>query len=291
MRSQAQLGLQQLLALVNYTLRESLHRWTLVTFLIGISLFLALLATAVNLDIVEGTLASARLFGQEVELGDMGIRITDVVQAFQVGVITLLYIVGLVLALFLTSNNVPAIARQGWVDLLVAQPIARPTLLLGRALGSLTVVTIGVTYLVIGSWMILRWKTGFGNAGYLVAGAIILFSYFVCYSAAVLVGIVTRNAPVAGFSGLFVWAAGHILYPFHNFPEWRAALRAGWPRQLATGISESLYWILPKNQDLGQAAVRAANGEPFSLTPFWLSLPFAFGSLFLACWWFARRDY
>ena len=291
MSSQARLGLHQVLGLVFYTLHESVRRWTLVTFLIGITFFLLLLTTAVNLDIVEGTLASARLFGQEVELGDMGIRITDVVRTFQVAVISLLYIVGLALALLLTSNSVPTIAREGWVDLLVAQPIARPTLLLGRTLGSFIVVTIGIAYLVIGSWIILRWKTGFGNAGFLAAGAIILFAYFVCYSATVLVGIVTRNAPVAGFAGLFVWVAGHILYPFHNFPEWRAALSAGWPRQLAVGITESLYWIFPKNQGLGQAAVAAAGGETFSLTPVWLSLPFAVGSLFVACWWFARRDY
>ena len=66
--AQPQLILCQIRGLVAYTVRESLHRWTLITYLIGITFFLILLSTAVNLDIVEGTLASARLFGQNLSL-------------------------------------------------------------------------------------------------------------------------------------------------------------------------------------------------------------------------------
>jgi len=288
--SSATLGLRQVWGLVVYTLRESLHRWTLVTYLVGISFFLLLLATAVNLDVVEGTLASARLFGQDLELAD-GIRVTDVIRYFQIAVISILYMVGIALALFLTGNHVPSIARQGWVDLLIAQPVSRSVLLLGRALGSMTVVALGIAYLIIGSWIVLSWKTGFGNIGFLFAGLVILFTFAVCFSATVLAGIVTGNGPVSGMLGLFVWVAGHIMHAFHAFPEWRVAIRAGWARQFATAITEGLYWLLPKNQGLWQISVAAARGEPVSLTPVFYSLPFAFLCLFLACWWFTQRDY
>ena len=289
--SSTQLALRQVWGLVVYTLRESLHRWTLVTYLLGISFFLLLLATTVNLDIVEGTLASARLFGQELEIGDMGIKITDIVRWFQVVVVGTLYIVGIALALFLTGNHTPSIARQGWVDLLIAQPVSRSVLLLGRALGSITVVALGIAYLIVGSWIVLSWKTGFGNVGFLFAGLVILFTFAVCFSATVLAGIVTGNGPVSGMIGLFVWAAGHIMHASHAFPEWRTAFRAGWARQVVTVTSEGLYWLLPKNQGLFQSSFAAARGEPVSLTPIFYSLPFAFLCLFLACWWFTQRDY
>jgi len=289
--SSTQLALRQVWGLVIYTVRESLHRWTLVTYLLGISFFLLLLATTVNLDIVEGTLASARLFGQELEVADMGIKITDVVRYFQVAVISTLYIVGIALALFLTGNHVPSITRQGWVDLLIAQPVSRSVLLLGRALGSTTVVALGIAYLVVGSWIVLSWKTGFGNVGFLFAGLVILVTFVVCFSATVLAGIVTGNGPVSGMIGLFVWVAGHVMHPFHVFPEWRVAIHVGWARQFATAVTEGLYWLLPKNQGLWQISVAAARGEPVSLTPMFYSLPFAFLCLFLACWWFTQRDY
>lgn len=285
------LTLMQLASLVRYTLRESLHRWTLVASLIGVSFFLLLLATAVNLDIVEGTLASARLFGQDLTLQEYGIQIRDVVRTFQVAIITLLYVVGVALALFATSNLVPQLLAEGWVDLLVAQPITRHNLLLGRSLGAITVVALNVSYLIVGSWLVLRWKTGFGNAGFLIAGLFILVAYAACYAAMVLVGVVTRNSPVCSLVGLFVWLGGHILYPFHHFEGWRAALTAGWPRNTAVAITETLYWVLPKSQGLGEAAVAAARGGSFSLGAVWGSLPFAVGAIALACWWFSRRDY
>jgi ABC-type transport system involved in multi-copper enzyme maturation permease subunit len=289
--SSLRLTFRQVRALVLYTIRESVHRWTLITYLLGITFFLLLLATAVNLDIVEGTLASARLFGQDLQIGEFNIQVEDAVRYFQVGLISTLYVVGVLLALFLTSNYVPALAREGWVDLLVAQPVSRSTLLLGRALGSVTVVGIGIAYLVVGSWFVLRLKTGIGGMGLLFAGLVILFTYAVCYSATVLIGIITRNGPVSGMAGFMVWLGALPMHGFHANPEWRVVLRAGWPRQTATAISEGLYWILPKSWGLRTLAVDAARGEPVSLLPIAYSLPFALVCLFLACWWFTQRDY
>ena len=172
--AQPQLILCQIRGLVAYTVRESLHRWTLITYLIGITFFLILLSTAVNLDIVEGTLASARLFGQNLEVGGQEIPVDNFVRWFQVGIITILYSTGVLLALFLTCNHIPAMVREGWGGLLIAQPVSRSTLLLGRALGSVTVISIGVAYLVVGSWTVLRIKTGLGSTGFLFAGRTIL---------------------------------------------------------------------------------------------------------------------
>lgn len=290
-KSAVHLILVQVAAMVRFTIRESLHRWTLIAFLLAVTLFLLLLGTAVNLDIVEGTLASARLFGQELVLQDVGIEISDVVTTFQVVIISMLYSVGVALALFSTSNLVPRLCVDGWVDLLLAQPITRPTLLLGRATGAITVVALNVAYLILGSWVLLVWKTGFGNAGFLLAGAIIVATYAVCYAGMVLVGVVTRNSPVSILAGLAFWLAGHIFHLFHAYPAWSTSLRAGWQRQIGVFVTESIYWTLPKTQGLAEMAVAAARGEPVSVTPLLFSLPFAVGSLALACFWFTRRDY
>jgi len=282
---------RQIGGLVGYTVRESLHRWTLVAYLLAITFFLLLLATAVNLDIVEGTLASARLFGQDVQIGSRSIDVEQLVRFFQVGVVVLLYGVGVVLALFLTSNYVPSLVREGWVDLLIAQPISRAALLLGRALGAIAVVSIGIAYLIGGTWLILRFKTGFGSMSFLGAGALILLAYALNYSASVAVGIITRSAPVSGMVGLMTLLGGHLMSLPHRYPDWRVALRAGWPRQTATIVTEGLYWLLPKNQGLAEMAITAARSESVALAPIWSSLPFALLCLLVACWWFASRDY
>lgn len=282
---------KQLYALIAYTIRESFHKWTLIAFVVATTLFLALLATTVSLDVVEGTLASARLFGQELHLEEEGIRITDVVATFQVAIASLLYTAGLFLALFTTSNLVPRMRAAGWVGLLLAQPIARPALLLGRVLGAVVVVTANIGYLILGSWLILTWKTGVGNPGFLVAGALIVYTYLVLYSIMVLVGVVTGSSPVSLLVGAATWIAGLIFYGLHQFPGWQLSLRAGWRRESVSWLTDAIYWSLPKTYELGAAVSAATRSEALELDPVLGSAPFAVVALAAACWFFWRQDH
>ncbi len=282
----------QLRALIGYTLREARHKWTLVALFALTTFFLLMLATLVNVDVVEGTIASARLFGTfPLEIGGASIPISDAVTVIQVFLVSMLSTFGLILALFVSGNIIPRTLNAGWVDLLVAQPIARATVLLGRTLGAMLVVALSLAYLFGGSWALLTWKTGFGNSGFMVAGVIILFSFLACYSGMVLVGVITRSSPVSIIAGIGIWFLGQVLYPLHRFDEWTTAFRAGWPRNLATTITETLYWVMPKTLELTRTAIEAAQQESLTLTPGLQSLPFAIICLALACWWFARQDY
>lgn len=290
-RAGARRVLAQLGVLVGYTVRESLHKWLLIAFLAATTLFLALLASTVSLDIVEGTIASARLFGQQVELADESIRISDVVTTFQVLIASLLYTAGLFLALFTTSNLVPRLCAPGWVGLVLAQPISRGWLLIGRVLGATVVVAVNLGYLIVGSWLLLTWKTGVGTPGFLAAGALILYAYVVLYSAMVLVGVVTGSSPVSLIVGAATWISGLTAYGLHAHPGWLLSLRAGGPREVARALTDGLYWSLPKTYELGAAVSNATRMEPVDLTPVATSAPFAIVCLALACWWFTRQDY
>lgn len=285
------LRLQQARALIGYTLREARHKWTLMAIFVLTSLLLMLLATLVNVDVVEGSIAAARLFGTvEVPLGDQTIQVTEAVTVIQTIITGTLSTVGLLLALFITGNIVPRTLETGWVDLLVAQPMPRALLILGRTAGAMVVVTAGLAYLFGGAWAILAWKTGFGNVGFLVAGLVILFTYVSCYAGMVLVGVVTRNSPISIIAGIGLWFFGLILYPLH-VSEWSAAFSPGWRRAAASFVAESLYWALPKTAELTARAVEAAQRESFDLAPAWASLPFAIACLAVASWWFSRQDY
>ena len=282
----------QLGALAGYTVREARNEWTLIALFVLTTLFLIGLATVISVDVVGGTIASARLFGTiPLEIGGNEVPISDAVTVIQVAIVSLLSTFGLVLSLFVTGNIIPRTLRTGWVDLLVSQPVARTTLLLGRTLGAVAVVTLAFVYLFGGSWSLLTWKTGFGNSGFLLAGLIVLFTFACCYAGMVLVGILTKSTPVSTIAGIGIWFLGLIMYPLHTYSEWTTAFRAGWPRSLASGIAESLYWVLPKTLELTDRASQATRLETISLTPIWTSLPFPLTCLTLACWWFERQDY
>jgi len=286
------LAATQIIALVGFTVREARHKWTLVALFVLTTLFLLGLATVVSVDVVEGSIASARLFGTiPLEIGNTTIPVADAVTVIQVAIVSLLTTFGLILALFVTGNIVPLTLQTGWVDLLASQPMARTVLIVGRALGAVAVVAVTFAYLFGGSWSVLTWKTGFGNAGFLLAGVVILFTFLCCYSGMVLVGVLTRNSPISIIAGMSTWFLGLILYPLHTYDEWTTAFRLGWPRSLASGIAETLYWILPKSLELTENATNATRAEAFTWMPFLTSLPFAIVCMTLACWWFSRQDY
>jgi ABC-type transport system involved in multi-copper enzyme maturation permease subunit len=286
------LAATQVLALVGFTVREARNKWTLLALFTLTTLFLLALATLVSVDVVEGSIASARLFGTiPLEIGGTTIPVADAVTVIQVAIVSLLTTFGLVLALFVTGNIVPLTLQTGWVDLLASQPLARTVLIVGRALGAVAVVAVTFAYLFGGSWSVLTWKTGFGNAGFLVAGMVILFTFLCCYSGMVLVGVLTRNSPISIIAGVGTWFMGLILYPLHTYGEWTTAFRLGWQRSLASGIAETLYWILPKSLELTENATRATKGESLNWMPFLASMPFAIVCIALACWWFSRQDY
>ena len=280
----------QILTLIGYSFREARHKWTLIATTAATTVFLIVLPVVFNLDIVEGTIASARLMGGfEVDFG--GIRVSDLVVRIQQVIAVVLNSFGIMLALFITGNVIPRTLTVGWGDLLMAQPIARPTLIVGRTLGAIGVVTANLAYLVLGSWAILTWKTGFGNAGFLSAGFLILVTYVACYAGMVLVGVMTRSSPVSVVAGMFIWFVGVPLNGLHYYEDWRFALRAGWARTLGEGIVDSLYWIMPKTGELAVGVAAAAQAETFSLSPVLWSLPFAIGCIGLACLWVSRQDY
>lgn len=281
----------QLWSLVLHTVHEARHKWTLVVLFLLTSLFLVLLATLVNVDVVEGTIASARLFGTiDLPIGEQSIRIGEAVTFLQAVLVGFVGSFGLLLALFVTGGIVPRTLSPGWVDLLVSQPLPRWSLILGRAAGAMAVVAVSLAYLFGGSWLILTWKTGFGNIGFLAAGMIILFTYMCCYAGMTLVGVLTRSSPVSIVAGVGIWFTGQIMLPLHRFDEWTTAFRAGWPRALATTLTETLYWTLPKTAELTARAVDATRMERFGIVPALTSLPFMIGCLALACWWFSRQD-
>src|SRR5207249_2600964 len=158
-------AMSRVLAVVNGTIRESMAKFTFLAFLVMSTLTLLTLAFAVNLDVVDGALAAARLFGRDIRIAGAEISIDSLVTGIQTGVAGTLFGVGLFLSIFATANLVPVMLEKGYVDLLLSKPLSRPVLFLGRYLGALAVVVINLFYLIGGFWVLLGWKTGVWKPG------------------------------------------------------------------------------------------------------------------------------
>src|SRR6266536_362262 len=184
------------IASIEEVFREAAARWTLVAYFALSSLFILIFALAVNLDVVNGALAGAKLFGQTVELGNRSIDIDRLVLGFESGFSGFLYLVGTFLALFATAHLVPRLQEKGTVDLYLSRPVGRVALLLSRYCGGMLLAAANILYLIGSMWLIVVWKTRVFHPRFLLSGIVILFMVATLLAFAFLIGVVTSSTGV-----------------------------------------------------------------------------------------------
>ena len=280
-----------LAANIEDVMREAAARWTLVAYFFLSTIFIIVFASAINLDIVDGALAGAKLFGKEVDMND-SISIEKLVLGFESGFSVFLYIICTFMAIFATAHLVPRMLDKGTVDLYLSRPVSRVKLLLSRYVAGLILSASNLIYLIGTVWLIVVWKTGVTHGRFLLGGLIIFMVIAVLLAFAFLVGVMTSSTAVSIMTtfGIFFFGlamAGHEKYAAAVSKEWQA-----W-------LIETLYWVFPKTAEMGQAVFAFVGGSEMPervlrvLTPAPFLTTAAFGAvcLVLASWLFTRKEF
>jgi ABC-2 type transport system permease protein len=281
-----------LVANIEDVMREAAARWTLLAYFFLSTIFIVIFAFAVNLDIVDGALAGAKLFGQDIGAPDRDMTIEKLVMGFDAGFSVFLYFICTFLAIFATAHLVPRMQEKGTIDLYLARPIGRVRLLLSRYVAGLVLAATNLVYLMGTMWLIVVWKTGVYNTRFLMGALIIFLVIATLLAFAFLVGVFTSSTAVSIMTtfGIFFFGlalAGHEQYAAAVSKEWQAALING------------LYWVMPKTSDLFQAVFAYVGGQDIagsmvkhlSPAPFLTTAAFGLVSLTLASWLFTRKEF
>jgi ABC-2 type transport system permease protein len=288
----AETSMKVLAANIEDVMREAAARWTLIAYFFLSTLFIILFASALNLDIVDGALAGAKLFGKEVEMSE-SISIEKLVMGFESGFAGVLYLFCTLLAIFATAHLVPRMQDKGTIDLYLSRPVGRVPLLLSRYVAGLVLASSNVIYLMGSIWLIVTWKTGVAHPRFLLAGAVIIFVIAVLLAFAFLVGVVTSSTAVSIMTTYAITLFSTILVAHDKMA---AAVSKEWQAWMIDG----LYWIFPKTVELGQAVVAIVGGSemPKEVTrvlsnpaPFVSTAIFGVVCLFLSSWLFTRKEF
>lgn len=284
--------MRALAANIEDVFREASARWTLVAYFALSSLFILLFAFAVNLDVVNGALAGAKLFGREIEMGGEHVDLDRLVLGFESGFSAFLYVVGTFLAIFATAHLVPRLQEKGTIDLYLSRPTGRVRLLLSRYAAGMLLAAANIIYLIGAIWAIVVWKTRIAHPRFFLAGAVILLGIAALLAFAFLIGVVTSSTGVSIMAtyGLFFFSA---LLVSHGQIE--AAVARPWE----AAVVRWLYRILPKMAELGRATVALVAGpegperlrEGVGAFPFWSTALFAAACLAAASGLFRRKDF
>lgn len=280
-----------LAANIEDVMREAAARWTLIAYFCLSTMFIIIFAFAVNLDVVDGALAGAKLFGNDVNVSGT-YSIEKIVLGFESGFSGVLYFLCTFLAIFATAHLVPRMQEKGTVDLYLSRPIARVKLLLSRYLAGLLLAGTNIFYLIGAMWLIVLWKTHVVHPRFILAGVIIFFVVATLLAFAFLIGVMTSSTAVSIMSSYAVFFFGFMLVGHKHFA---AAVSKEWQAWLING----LYWVLPKTAEMFGAVIAFVSDKqlPRDLanaltpTPFIATAAFAVGCLALASWLFHRKEF
>jgi ABC-type transport system involved in multi-copper enzyme maturation permease subunit len=273
------------LAIIAYTLRESLAKKTFIAFFVVITIIHLLFLFALNVDLVSGGMAMVQMFGQDVERQIDAAKLRRIIIGIESGLAIAMYGAGIFLSIFATASLIPNMLEKGSVDLLLSRPFARWQLLLGRYLGALSIVAINVAYLIGGAWLILSAKTGFWHVPFLISGVIIILVFGVLYAIMAFVGVTARN------SGVSIMAAYLVIF-FSPLLFQRDRIYALLSEKIYQWLLDGIYYMTPRTFELGDLTRALVAGDPIaSWTPLFQSLTVGAAFLLGAMYIFEKKDF
>jgi len=282
--------MRPLLGLVLITFRELWARKIVLGLFIISSLVLLAVTFALNLDVVEGSLAGIRLFGQEAGPENMNgedgppLTLNRVVFAVESVVAGVAYWIGILLALFASASLFPDLQSDGRVELLLSKPIGRTQALFGHVLGVWCAIAVLTLYLMGGVWLIMSLKTGVWNPRFLLSLLIVVGMFAVMYGAVTLMGVWTESTAlglIVSYGLIFVsmvLAAADQIHPTLG--------------PVTRPVFWGLYHTLPNFTEVTQIVSRLARDKTISSWyPFFSSLLFGGAAYGVTGYWFAQRDF
>lgn len=206
--------------------------------------------------------------GDELSLGFGAFKIStnrpksDSVRFLQVWLASLVAgSAGIFLAIIWTAGFLPTFLDPNHATVLLAKPVPRWSLLLGKSVGVLVFVFMQTTFFIVGTWLALGITTGEFDPRYLFAIPVLLIHFAVFYSFSAMLAVWTRSTVVCVFGTLLFW----VLCWGMNFG--RHAIVAHDPPGMSNGsrfMVEVGYWVLPKPADLNVVFDDALETEGFS---------------------------
>jgi len=284
------------IGVVILTFRELVARKVVLGLFIVATLVWGLLALALQLDVVDGTLEGIRIFGQMPEvrvessnggegldsLGDDPLR--TIVMATEAVVAGITYWVGILLALFASGGLVTSMMERGQIDVLLTKPIGRGRILAGRLVGVASVTGALFAYLLGMVWLVMSLKSGVWNLRFLLAIAIVLAMFAVLYGVVAFVSVWTESTALALVVTLGLLFTTMVL----AIPGLARVTGPAWG-----GVIETFHHVLPRFSEVGAYTLPdlARDRAVRSWTPLLSSL--AFGAVVYAGTFllFRRKDF
>jgi hypothetical protein len=112
---------------------------------------------------------------------------------------------GTLIMLVFTAGFMPEFLLPSAASVLLAKPLPRWSIVVGKYLGVLTFVLFQVALFVGGTWLALGLRTGVWPAGYLLSIPVLWIHFGMIYSFSALLAVATRSTVASVFGAVLFW--------------------------------------------------------------------------------------
>jgi ABC-type transport system involved in multi-copper enzyme maturation permease subunit len=159
---------------------------------------------------------------------------------------------GLLLALLWTAGFLPEFLQPGAAAVLLAKPVPRWSLLVGKYLGVVAFVAFQAAVFFGGTWLALGLRTGVWLPHYLLGCPLLVLHFAALYSFSVLLAVCTRSTVACIFGSVLFWFLCYgANYGRHAAVAHPYLVPGSAPRPASFRVLvEAGYWALPKPADM-----------------------------------------
>jgi ABC-type transport system involved in multi-copper enzyme maturation permease subunit len=173
--------------------------------------------------------------------------------------------VGILVGVVITAFFIPNMLRKGSIDLLLAKPIRRTTLLVYKYIGGLSFVFLNAAIAIGSVWLVLGLRSGIWATGFLLSILIITFFFAIFYAVSTLFGVLTGSPIVSILMTCLVWFVVWIVgkgYATLDVMQKDAYLSKQFPlpQWVFTGVN-ALHYVLPRSSDLNVLSTRLVSRD------------------------------
>ncbi|HEY1099884.1 MAG TPA: ABC transporter permease subunit [Myxococcota bacterium] len=278
-------SLTTILAIARDVLREAASSKLLLVLFTVIGLFLLALTFSLNLEVVDGALAGAKIFGND---NSGGIVPVDVfLRPVFSALAWVTFYFGLVFGIVATADITPKALQPGRVEHLLALPVRRTELVVGLYVGVCAICLIMTSVAVGGVSLVLFIKAEMFTVAPIAGAAMACIAFAAIYAVMLAVGALARSAALSAGAGLATFVAGIVVGHKQDWLNWLESPT----RQIADVVTMPLP-NLKALADVGAAAASGAPLEAATIAPvIAATLAFAVVGVAVAAAVVSTRDY
>ena len=166
----------------------------------------------------------------------------------------------MLLSTVITAFFIPNMLHKGTIDLLLAKPIHRVTLLLYKFVGGLLFMFLNTVVIMAGIWLGLGVQTGVWTNSFLLCIPIFTFQFAIFYAVSALVGVLTRSAIVSILAVVLTWGVLFLV----GWTHWHWVEKGRDQREAphwTRAACDAVHAVLPRYKDLDWLTSRMIKAE------------------------------